>query len=230
MPSSCQVVEIVGVAGAGKSTLSRAICQHHLGCRLAPFLDVGKLAHTPYVLHSLTRLAPIVVVGLSRKPRMSWREIKLVIYINEWPRYIARSCRPGQSMFVLDQGPIYALGRLEAMSKPFIRSTSYRRWRLQMTETWAKKLTRIVFLDAPDPVLIERIGGRSQPHETKGKLPEVGYEFIGRHRRAFDHIVASIKMAGGPEAHRIDSAGRAPDELAAEVAAELGLIDQKPPG
>lgn len=197
---------------------------------MAPFLDVGRLAHAPYVLHSLIRLVPIVVAGLSRKPRMSWREIKLVMYVNEWPRYISRTCEPGQNMLVMDQGPIYALGRLEAMGKPFIRSAVYRRWRLQMTDIWAKKLTRIVFLDAPDSVLVERIGGRSQAHETKGKPAEVGYEFLGRHRLAFDQMVATIEMAGGPEAHRIDTGSRSLGQLAAEVAAELGLVDQEPPG
>ena len=88
------MVEIVGVAGAGKSTLSRAICQHDRACQLGPFLDVGRLAHTPYVLHSLIGLIPLVIAGLSRQPRMSWREIKLVIYVSEWRRYLSRNCRP----------------------------------------------------------------------------------------------------------------------------------------
>jgi len=223
------VVEFVGVAGAGKSTLSRAICQQDRGCQLAPFLDVGRLAHTRYVLHSLTSVLPIAIAGLGRQPWMSWREVKLLMYVNEWPRYLSRNCRPGQRVFVLDQGPIYALGRLEAMGKPFLRSAVYERWRLRMTKIWARKLTWIVVVDAADPVLVERIGGRTQAHETKGKPPEVGYEFLVRHRRAFDQMVASIEKAGGPEAYRIDSGRMPPGQVAAEVAAELGLIDQKPP-
>ena len=159
---------------------------------------------------------------------MSWREVKLVIYVSEWRRYLSHNCRLDQRMFVLDQGPIYALGRLEAMGKPFLRSPVYRRWRQRMTEAWAKKLDRIIVLDAPDPVLVERIGGRTQAHETKGRSPEVGYEFLARHRRAFDDIIVGIARAGGPEAHRIDSGSLTPDGVAAAVADELGLSDQKP--
>ena len=108
------MVEIVGVAGAGKSTLSRCHLPTDRACRLGPFLDVGRLAHAPYVLHSLLGLIPLVIAGLRRQPRMSWREIKLVIYVSEWPRYLSRNYRRSQRMFVLDQGPIYTLGRLEA--------------------------------------------------------------------------------------------------------------------
>lgn len=72
-----------------------------------------------------------------------------MIYVSEWRRYLSRNCRPNQRMFVLDQGPIYALGRLEAMGKPFLRSAVYRRWRQRMTEAWAEDLSRIIVLDAP---------------------------------------------------------------------------------
>ena len=222
------MVEIVGVAGAGKSTLARALCLHDRTCRLGPFLDVGRLAHTPYVLHSLIGLVPIVLAGLSRQPRISWREAKLVMYVNEWRRYLVRTCLPDQRMFVLDQGPIYALGRLEALGKPYLRSAVYRRWRQRMTAAWATKLNRIIVLDAPDSVLVERIGGRTQAHETKGKSPEIGYEFLARHRRAFDQIIAAIADAGGPKAHRIDSGSLPPGRVAGAVAAELGLADQEP--
>ena len=221
------MVEIVGVAGAGKSTLSRALCEGDGACRLGPFLDVGRLAHTPYVLHSLIGLIPIVLTGLSRQPRISWREVKLVIYVSEWRRYLSRNCRPDQRMFVLDQGPIYALGRLEAMGKPFLRSAVYRRWRQRMTEAWAKQVNRIIVLDAPDRILVERIGGRIQAHETKGKSPEVGYEFLSRHRHAFDRIIAAMEKLGGPEALRIDSGSLSPSGVAAAVADELGLDDQE---
>jgi hypothetical protein len=159
---------------------------------------------------------------------MSWREVKLVIYVSEWQRYLSRNCRPEQRMFVLDQGPVYALGRLEAIGKPFLRSAVYRRWRQRMTEAWAKKLNRIIVLDAPDRVLVERIEGRTQAHETKGKSPEVGYEFLARHRRAFDQIIAAMERAGGPVAHRIDSGSLPPGRVAAAVGAELGLDDQEP--
>jgi thymidylate kinase len=114
------------------------------------------------------------------------------------------------------------------MGKPFLRSAVYRRWRLRMTAAWAKKLNRIIVLDAPDSVLVERIGGRSQPHETKGKSPEVGYEFLTRHRRAFDQTIAAMTNAGGPEAHRIDTGSLPPGRVAAAVAAELGLDDHEP--
>jgi hypothetical protein len=157
---------------------------------------------------------------------MSWREVKLVIYVSEWLRYLSIRCEPGQSMWVLDQGPIYALGRLEAVGKPFTTSAAYRRWHQRMVEAWSGKLSRIVFLDAPDPVLVKRIGGRSQDHETKGQSPDVSYEFLGRHRRAFNRTVIAVELAGGPEAQRIDTGAASPGQVEAEVAARL----ERPPG
>ena len=180
------------------------------------------------MLHSLFGLIPLLIAGLQLQPRMSWREVKLAIYVSEWPRYLSRHCRPGQRMFVLDQGPVYALGRLEALGKPFLRSDVYVRWKSRMTAAWAKKLNRIIVLDAVDPILVERIGGRTQAHETKGKSPEVGFEFLARHRRAFEEVIAAVEKAGGPEAHRIDTGSLPPGQIAAAVAAELGLVDRKP--
>ena len=97
-----------------------------------------------------------------------------------------------------------------------------------MTAAWAKKLNRIIVLDAADPILVERIGGRTQAHETKGKSPEVGYEFLARHRRAFDQIIAAMEKAGGPEAHRIDSGSLPPGQIAAGGCCRVGPRRSEP--
>jgi hypothetical protein len=216
-----QVVEIVGVAGAGKSTLARSLSSLDAGRHLAPFLDAGRVAHVPYLLQSLPAVTTVLVRAALGSPHLSWREFKLMAYIASWPRYLQRNWRIGQTAFILDQGPAYALGRLEALGKPFTKSQAFHRFRERNIATWAKVLTHLVVLDANDETLLQRIGARDQGHETKGKPTETGYEFLRRHRLAFNRVVAEIQAAGGPAAVAIDTGDLEADQLVARV--ETGL-------
>ena len=220
MRSDRQVIEIVGVAGAGKSTLAHRLSAEP-GRYLAPFLDTRRRRHRRYIWRSLPAVAPVLMRGAWNRPRISWRELKLVVYVASWPRYLSESWEPGQTGFVLDQGPVYALGRLRALGKPFTQTPSFERWKHKMVGVWSRVLSHVVVLDAPDQTLIKRIGARADQHEAKGLPSELGIEFLRRHRRAFEEIIGLVELAGGPTCLRVDSGLASAEELAMGVSKQV---------
>ena len=169
------LVEIAGVAGAGKSTLARRLSRGEGDVRVGDFIHTRTPAHLRYVVHSLPRIAPILAGTLGPGPRLSWPEAKLLVYVTEWHRFLCSRAEYEGGVTLLDQGPLYALVRLKAQGKNVTGRAAFERWWNEMLEQWASHLDLVVWLDAPDAVLWERINGRDQRHDqarlARGRFP-----------------------------------------------------------
>ena len=217
MPRSPQIVEIVGVAGSGKSTLTRALRSGY-GWHIADSLHTRIPAHWPYVAHGIPGLLPLVDASVRDRPLLSWDELKFIVYVAEWHRFL-RAERPGHSgAIVLDQGPIFALACLLWGRKPFTRSARFEAWLRQMVERWSLELDAIVLLDAPDEILLARIDDREQGHDAKGAPLHEGLELIERHRDAYGRVLELSEGLGGPRLLRYNTATMPPAKIAAELA------------
>jgi adenylate kinase family enzyme len=214
-PSRSYLVEVVGTAGAGKSTLTRSIHRSEPEWRIAEFIHTRSPRDLRRVVHSVPGLFPIMIHGLGGQPRLSWREFKLLVYVSEWQRALDREPRRGVTL--LDQGPIYALVRLKALAGRVSTSAAFARWWDRMLEAWAARLDAIVYLDADDAVLWSRINDRTQPHQTKGEAAWLGQRFITRYRRLFEEVLGRIDRPGGPEIMRFDTGEVGAERLAVET-------------
>lgn len=212
------LVEVTGVAGAGKSTLTRHLLRECTDGIRAEFIHTRTPRHLPYVAHSIPRLMPVLAGNLARPPRLSWAEFKLLVYVTEWDRFLDRSPTYRNGITLLDQGPIYALVRLKAQAKGVTGGAPFARWWVESIERWAGELDVIVSLDASDRVLWNRINGREQPHRTKGGSGDVGREFINRYRRLFEEALGRLDVPGGPEILRFDTTATTGEQIAQEVA------------
>jgi len=213
------LVEVAGVAGSGKSTLTRSICE-------GPWFSVGGFIHTRLPSHLLRvaratpRLLPIIASD-RRSPRMSWPEFKLMVYVTQWRSVLRRAMHRRGGVTVLDQGPIYALVRLKAEGKPFTTTPAFDAWWEDMFRLWVGELSAIVWLDASDDVLWRRINGRTQLHKTKGEGAAEGHRFIETYRRSFDAMLGRIETLGAPEVLRFDTEELTADELATRLRPRL---------
>ncbi len=208
------VVEVAGVAGSGKSTLARMLCRDP-DWRLADPIHTRTPEHLALVVRSVPRVLPILAGGLGPGPRLSWPDLKLLAYVSGWHRLIGRRPEYERGVTLLDQGPIYALVRLKAQAKNVTTRAPFERWWNEMLERWSHELGAVVWLDAPDRVLWERINGRVQPHTTKGGPPDTGHRFISTYRRLFEEILHRLDVPDGPEILRFDT-GATPTEDIAE--------------
>jgi len=197
-------IEILGVAGAGKSTLASRLAAEP-GFEIAPFIHARRPGDLFLIIRTIPRLLPILWTGLTRAPRISWPECKLLVYVTRWAP-VLRHRRPGtDTVLLLDQGPLYAIVRLMAEAKPFTEQRSFASWKREMLDRWSTELSDVIWLDAPDAVLWSRINRRDQDHRQKGGQAEAGHRFISRYRRAFESIVPIVEDKGVVRTLRFDT-------------------------
>lgn len=208
-------IEILGVAGAGKSTLA-TLLGRGAGVEMAAFIHARRPSHVVQVVRAIPRVLPILAGGLTRRPRMSWPEFKLLVYVTRWRLFLGRRMSEG-TVLLFDQGPLYALVRLTAEGKPFTTRRAFERWREEMLASWASELTALIFLDAPDAVLWNRINERPQGHREKGEEAKAGLRFIARYRRSFEDILRRVEELGGPEILRFDTSVATAAQIAEKV-------------
>jgi hypothetical protein len=225
---SPRALEIVGVAGSGKSTAASLLCRRG-DYRRAGFIHARQPRHLLQLLRSVPRVRTLLLYGLTRTPRIRWREVKLLAYVERgWT--IERADRDREVALVFDQGPLYALVRLTAEARGFTRDPSFAAWRQRQLRAWAERLTLIAWLDAPDDVLWSRINSREQAHREKGNDGFAGRRFVRRYRAAFEELLRSLDRDRSPAIVRIDTAAAGPDDATAVIVAALQRAEAPAPG
>lgn len=217
-----QTIEIVGVAGTGKSTLTRALRVGY-AVHVADSLHTRAPAHWPYVAHSVPGLLPLVAASARNRPLLGWDELKFVMYVLEWDRFLRAERQHRSGAIVLDQGPIFGIARLLWGQKPVTRRESFQHWTRRMVERWSMELDAIVLLDATDDVLLARIDEREQGHEAKGLPAPAGLGLIERHRDAYGEVLELVERLGSPRVLGFDTGTMPPAEIAGALAEILEL-------
>lgn len=223
------LVEVAGVAGAGKSTLTHLLCQGEADCSRADFIHARTPEHLAYIAHGLPRLLPILAGNLRLRPRLNWADFKLLVYVTEWHRFLNRKPEYDHGCTLLDQGPIYALVRLKAESRG-TSAPAFERWWNQKIELWADQLSAIIWLDAADQVIWDRINDRGQRHRTKGEPLDVGRRFLTKYRRLFEEVLDRVSTTGGPEILRFDTSEIGSEQLAEHLGPILAARSSRRPG
>lgn len=212
------VVEVAGVAGSGKSTLSRALSEMGGDVTLAATLRTTELRHVPAVLRGAPSAVAVVASSLRRGRRLSWVEIKLVLYLAGFGPSLSRSGTSG--WLLVDQGPVYAMARLLAGGRPVASVAPGTRPWSRWLAAWAARLDMVVLLDAPTDVLLGRIDTRSQHHEVKGMEHHSAAAFAARYRDAYALVVDAMAVRG-VAIRRVDTARHGPSEVRDVVESEL---------
>ena len=159
------IIEIVGVAGSGKSSLATAVVDVHEGWQIEGPLEMRNVRHLRHAAHSAPRLGRIMTANLSQQRRLTWKESKYLLYVMEWNRYLSSTPTRERKAVVLDQGPVYVLTRFGTADVPIVGCEPGSRWWRDNTARWADALDIVVALDAPDSVLCNRVASRNRSHE-----------------------------------------------------------------
>jgi deoxyadenosine/deoxycytidine kinase len=222
-----RVVEIVGPAGAGKTTLYAALDQHPERVLLGDFPDVRKLSAAPfYIFHGLGLVPSLAWLYRHPSRQLTRREFAWMAVLRGWAGLLKKDTRRDKRVIVLDQGPVYLMAELRLSGPDYLQAEKARALWESLFTRWASTLDLIIWLDAADDVLLDRIRTRPSEHLVKKEDDATIQEFLGRFRRNYEGIFARLQVnSTGPAILRLDSGTLKPEEIEAAVLTELNGKD-----
>jgi thymidylate kinase len=185
------VVEIVGPAGAGKTTIAAALDRGAESVTVqGPYRSLRRV---PLYARSLMAAAPVLVHARGDRRTSRARVANWLVRTEASKGIVAQLLHPG-TIVVLDQGPIYTLARADVEGVRWDGALG--RWRRSQLDHWGRRLDVLVILDAPDEVLLGRIRSRAKAHGSKAASDAEASLLFGRYRRAYATLARELRDRG----------------------------------
>jgi deoxyadenosine/deoxycytidine kinase len=197
------VAEIIGVAGAGKSSLLNELHRRDSGLRV--HFKLRKSSAAWPLLYSTVRSLPVLTELVKRACLKDRSEARQVARLEAIRRILTRERQRDDHPILLDEGPIYVLGRLQRATQSVPSGGAYAAWLAGSYDYWSSTISTVIWLDAPNDVLCERIRTRQKRHRMQRKGPDELRGFLELYRSAYEEVVASLELRGPVRALRIDS-------------------------
>jgi len=219
-----RIVEVVGPAGAGKSTLSRVLSQRDERILVCDPPFVWSVLNFPFFTWHILQLAPMLI-RLSRNHgrKITRREIAWMATLNGWPQVLRRKASNKEKVIFLDQGPVFLLTLLYNFGPKSLQSSLAEKWWTAMYKQWAATLDMIIWVDTSDEILIDRIRSREQSHIMKDENTPQVVEFLAGYRAAYDQTIAKLT---GQTNHlkliRLDTGRDTVDGIVQRILQQLG--------
>lgn len=189
------VIELVGIAGVGKTTLLDL-----LQLRDGSFLcrpGVWRLP-PPLLLRSAGPALPWCLALWRNARRVPWEETKHLIRL-EALFHLVRRARARRTV-VLDEGPVFGLSWLRALGCAAAGPRGLGSWWRATLSRWRDALDVIVLLDAPNAVLAQRIRSREKTHAFKDRSDAELERFLDLSRAALAETLADLAGGAGTRA------------------------------
>lgn len=187
MEKAPRVVEIIGPAGAGKTTLGRVLRQRHKDIQLD--IPVSKFRKFPFLVSTYVSMLPTYLRQYRHSRWFNWRETRSMVYLKAVHHIFRNRTSDNSGIIVLDHGPIYRLTTLCEFGPELTTSQLYTAWWAELFSQWAAMLDMIIWLDAPDETLWKRIHNRRRWHMVKDGSEQEAYDFLRRYRRVMERLI-----------------------------------------
>jgi len=206
------VGEIAGPSGAGKSTVSALL--NGADQNVVAGLTVCKLPRLSLAASGVRSIPDITRLIMERR-RIDEHELKQVVRMHAFGRQLRPHARSGgHGAVFFDEGVVFALAKLRADINVANMSKAMRRWEAKMIEEWGRVLDLVVWIDAPNDVLLERIRMRTKEHRMKDRPEAEVFGFLENYRSAYRAILSGLQSNGKTRVLRIDSGVTNPAEIA----------------
>lgn len=217
-------VEIVGLAGTGKTSLSQALSKQNEQIHIGQDLQLRKIEHFPIFISQIPALLSLYLKSYRLNRRLTWNETKAIVYLNGGEYLINQLISRNGTIILLDQGPIFQLVTLNAFGPDSLKTQGFEHWWKRMYQKWASFLDIVIWLDAPEHVLKERINNREKRHIIKNSNERERSNFLAGYRLAFEQIIDNLRFNGRPKLLRYNTNQVSIEEIVDEVHNSINLI------
>ena len=211
------IAEIIGPSGAGKSSVSAYLDGAGTGIRAG--VTIWGLPMRLIAGSSIRSIPKIARVIVGRR-RVRIAELKQVIRLEAFYRYLTAgksNAEPG--LLILDEGAVFALAKLRADLNGTPQGRMYEQWESEQLDRWARLIDTVIWLDAPDDLLIQRINGRDKQHRMKNRPHSEVIAFLNDYRQAYESIVRELERRRSVHVYKYQTADIVSSSLADEILA-----------
>ncbi len=212
------LIEIMGPAAAGKTTLIRALCSHD--ARVRAGLDLTKAEYVRPLLRKLGVFFPVWALHHRHDRWLDRREMRSIARLEAWSKGLEKPTTTYGTVAVFDHGPLYKLAKLREFGPALKDSEPFDRWWRGSLVRWLEALDIVVMLEAPDEVLLQRVDQRGHWFLGGNHPQEEKVEFLARYRRAF----AEILEGDNPIILRFGTDVMPVETIATEVLSVIGTM------
>lgn len=217
------IIELIGPAGAGKTTLSKALSQRNKEIQIGPDIELRKAKHLPIFFRSIPSSLPLLLHRLRPNGRLTWTELKDIAYLEGWPDLLKRQAPNMGKVILLDQGPVFRLATLQEFGPEMLKGKPFQAWWFDVYQQWAATLDMVIWLDTSDTILMERINTRSKKHDIKGKPDLEAQKFLLQYRRSYKDVLTKLASYNGPAVSKFDTSKVSVEQIAEEITAACKL-------
>jgi thymidylate kinase len=222
---SMQIVELVGPAGAGKTTILEALSAESERVVKNEPPDVRDARNYPFYIWYCLRLVPIVFrLCNSNSRHITRREYAWMSLLDGWHNVLGNGCTSNHQVLVIDQGPIFFMATLYALGPENLKSRVVDAWWDKVFCNWSTALDLVVWLDASDESLMNRIQSRSKDHIMKHKSQSEVFQFLDLYRQVYHFMCQKLTIRqGGPKFIYFDTSKESVQNVVRKLMIELGL-------
>ncbi len=192
--SRTTIIEICGMPGSGKSTVYHSIKKEPMNVQFGYRISINNDWRT--IALEMIKLLPTYIMHGFRGFYIL--RIKFLVHLKVLYKIFTSGKHSLDCSLLFDQGPLFHQTFLLAIGSSFLPNKYLKLWVNRSISNWSDIVGGIIWLDAKDVTLVERVKKRNQTHSLKTRTNDEQREFLVGYRSAYRNVISRYEQKGIP--------------------------------